>query len=158
MTRAKLHGVRCPVCGAENILCPHCGNRLSSSSPFSNWLRTLPHPFDSSNYDNENLDYIWFHYRRGWLITIEEKQFGAHSTRAQSDTHGVIRQLLTYASSSGYEVSTLRGRRKIEYRGHYEISFEQTCPADSSWVSINGNKGDVTTLMTLLDTGNLRIK
>lgn len=104
-------------------------------TPFSDWIRNLPYPLNSGNYDAQNLDYIWFHYRQGWLITIEEKRYGANSRKAQSDTHCIISQLLTIASNS--PVRTMRGVRPIEYRGHYVVSFQNTTPDDSEWVRIN---------------------
>ena len=123
------------------------------SSAYSDWLRQLPYPLDSRNYDNENLDYVFFHYREGWFITMEEKQFGARSTMAQKDTHGIVAQLLTYASQSSVKVETLRGKRSIEYRGHYEISFEKTSPNDGG-LAINGQPADEEKLIRLLTTGS----
>jgi hypothetical protein len=104
-------------------------------TPFSLWIRNLRYPLNSGNYDAQNLDYIWFHYRQGWFITIEEKRFGHQSRNAQSDTHSIVSQLLTLAS--GQSVMTMRGKRPIVYRGHYIVSFEQTTPDDSAWVRIN---------------------
>lgn len=124
-------------------------------SPFSLWIRGLAAPLNSSNFDCQNLDYVWFAYRQGWLITIEEKRFGARSTEAQNDTHNIIRQLL--AAASGTTVKTLRGKRPIEYRGHFVISFEETTPDDSAWVRINGVEYDHPSevIKTLLWTGKL---
>lgn len=104
-------------------------------SDFSNWIRALPYPLNSRNYDAQNLDYIWFHYQQGWLITIEEKCMGAMPRRAQQDTHSIVSQLLQLASGS--TVHTLRGKRPIIYKGHYLISFENTMPENSEWVRIN---------------------
>lgn len=109
-------------------------------TPFSRWIRNLPKPLNSEYFDCQNLDYIWFAYRAAWLVTIEEKRFGARSTAAQGDTHNIIRQLLNLASGS--EVVTLRGKRKIEYRGHFVVSFEQTTPEDSAWVMVNNQRYD----------------
>lgn len=105
------------------------------ATPFSEWIRALPYPLNSQNYDAQNLDYIWFHYRQGWFITIEEKRFGSQSQKAQQDTHNIITQLLTLAS--GQRVNTLRGKRPIIYKGHYRLSFERTTPDDSQWIRIN---------------------
>lgn len=104
-------------------------------TPFSAWIRALPNPLDSTNFDCQNLDYIWFCYRAGWFITIEEKRFGGKSRSAQSDTHSIIAQLLTLAS--GQPIQTMRGKRPIVYRGHFTVVFENTMPDDSTWVSVN---------------------
>lgn len=111
-------------------------NGFQERTPFSHWITDVLN--DSQNYDVENLDYIRFHYRDGWFVTIEEKRFGASSTPAQLDTHNIVAQLLTIASGS--KVKTWRGIRPIVYKGHFVVSFEKTTPEDSSWVRINGKK------------------
>jgi hypothetical protein len=112
-------------------------------------------PYQSSFADLQNLDYIWFPYREGWLITIEEKMWGKGVSRAQGDTHGIVAQLLSLGSDSCKEVNTIRGRRPIEYRGHYIVSFEKTNPDDSEWIRINGIMTDKKGLLQLLKTGKL---
>jgi hypothetical protein len=135
-----------------NRKCPKCGTEVVASTAFSLWLRALPHPFTSATYDNENLDYIWFAYKAGWLITLEEKTRNGSSSPAQRDTHGVIAQML--ALSSGKEIETMRGRRKIDYRGHYIIQFENTSPDDGE-IKINGVVASVEGLKALLSSGVL---
>lgn len=152
MTRPLLCYTRCKLCGSP-AACVNCGVTATSTSRFSDWLRALPGPYDSTRYDNENLDYIWFNYREGWLITMEEKQNGAASHAAQRDTHGIIRQMLKAGSKEA--VQTWRGLRRIDYRGHYEVSFEHSCPTDSAWIRINGAETDEDGLMTLLSTGSI---
>jgi len=122
-------------------------------TPFSAWLRELGPPLDSRNISNQNLDYVWHNYRESWIITIEEKRFGAWCNRAQSDTHGIVSQMLS--NSSGMQVQTLRGIRPCEYRGHYVIRFSQTTPDDSDTIIINGQPVDKAALMRLLETGKL---
>lgn len=120
----------------NKTICPHCGHEFDSTTPFSQWIRSLPPPLHSGNYDYQNLDGIWNSYRDGWFITIEEKRYGAHSdAKSQRDTHNIVRQMFLIASHS--LVQTLRGMRPYEYRGHYELSFEKTSPLDSAWVDIN---------------------
>jgi len=155
MTRSVHSRVKCKDCGVE-VVCPKCRQPATSFTPFSDWLRALPFPYNSKMYDNQNLDYIWFHYRQGWLITIEEKRFGGTPTEAQADTHGIVAQML--AGSSPCQVTTMRGRRHIEYRGHYLVVFEQTTPDDSAWLLINGAAATKDCLMTLLQTGRLEPK
>jgi len=104
-------------------------------TPFSDWIRKLN---DSSSYDVQNLDYVRFAYRDGWLVTIEEKRNGSSSSNAQSDTHSILAQMLQIASGS--KVKTWRGVRPIFYKGHFVVSFENTTPDDSRWVRINGKK------------------
>lgn len=128
------------------------------STEFGLWLRRLKPPLSSANYDAENLDYIWFNYRQGWFITIEEKRFDAKATKAQLDTHGIVSQMLMM--SSGREVETMRGVRPIFYRGHYCIAFENTNPEDSAWIKINGEQSSQEELLETLKTGrrHARIK
>ena len=117
---------------------------------FSYWLRDNPE-LDSriGGFDSQNLDYIWFAYRDGWFILIEEKMFSGKQSDQQNDIHGVIRQLLQAAN--GTKVNSYRGRRAIEYRGYYLVQFEKTNPNDSQWIKINSEKytkGELTFLLT----------
>jgi hypothetical protein len=98
-------------------------------------MRALGYPLDSSQAVAHNLDYTWYHYRSGWVITIEEKTRNGKSSDSQLDAHGVIAQMLQ--NSSGLQVRTKTGLRPIEYRGHYIVVFEKTGPLDSKWVRIN---------------------
>lgn len=152
MTREARYNVKCKRCNVE-MVCPQCGEKTNSMTPFSDWLRKQSGPLSSKFFDSENLDYIWLNYRQGWMITIEEKRYGATPTEAQTDTHNIIRQMLEYASS--HPVDTWRGRRPIEYRGHYVLSFENTSPDDSKWIRINGKMETRVELATnlLLSTG-----
>lgn len=127
---------------------------MDTMSPFSQWLRALPSPYSSVCFDNENLDYIWFQYRAGWFITIEEKRMGAICTAAQKDTHGIVAQMLTTASGSNCE--TMRGNRPIEYRGHFVIRFSHTTPDDSDWITINGEPATKDMVMRLLGIGSIK--
>jgi hypothetical protein len=138
----------------HKTLCPKCGASVDTHTPFSQWLRQLEAPLDSANCDCQNLDYIWFHYRPGWFITIEEKRFGATQSRAQGDTQAIIAQMLAIAS--GAKVETIRGIRAVGYRGHYVVSFEKTTPEDSEWVEINGIKhlNVKEVILLLLKNGN----
>ena len=143
----------CKGCNSK-LVCPQCQTEHTCTTRFSDWIRVILD--DSKNYDVENLDFIRFHYREGWLITIEEKCYGASPSMAQKDTHNIISQMLML--SSGEAVNTLRGYRPIEYKGHYIVSFEKTHPANSDWVRINGERyNDVTSAVTkLLKKGTLK--
>jgi len=135
--------------------CPDCGADVQTMTPFSQWMCKLKYPLSSRNFDSENLDYIWFHYREGWLVTIEEKRYGARSTSAQQDTHNIVAQMLE--RSSGERFKTWRGTRPIEYRGHYIIRFSKTTPDDSEWITINNKASKVADLLYLLEFGKLGI-
>jgi hypothetical protein len=126
----------------------------SHSTEFGLWLRNQ-RSLDSRLYgfDGENLDYVWFAYRDGWVITIEEKRHGAAQAVPQRDTHSIINQMLQYASNREY--LTMRGKRKIEYRGYYLIQFENTTPDDSQWIKINGHEYTSQELLFLLRFGQL---
>lgn len=156
MTRQRVHGVRCQHCGAEDMRCSKCGEILSPASPFSDWLRQLKAPLDSGNIDNENLDHVWFHYQDpAWYITIEEKMFGACSRPAQRDTFNILAQHLKLGSV--VPVDTMRDKRIVEYRGHYEIAFEKTSPEDSTWVRVNGVMQPISAVDELLRTGTFTL-
>jgi hypothetical protein len=152
MTRNIQCKATCHECGTTGA-CPSCGTEIDTFTPFSKWLRRLPYPLNSGNVDNENLDYIWFHYRSGWFITIEEKRYGAQSTEAQKDTHNIVAQMLELASGS--PVQTWRGIRPIAYKGHFSIVFSHTDPDDSEWIEINERRSTKDDLMTLLETGKV---
>jgi hypothetical protein len=140
----------------KNLLeCANCGTPINPQTPFSQWLRALPGELSSAHVDCQNLDYVWFHYRKGWYITIEEKRFASQSAFAQQDTHGILAQQLRIASPIA--INTRRGKRPIEYRGHYVIAFEATSPDDSAYVIINGSlyEDPKTVVTTLLSSGTL---
>lgn len=104
-------------------------------TPFGKWINRLNYPYNSINFDFNDVDYIWFGFKMAWFITLEEKRYGKNPTDTQKDTFNIISQLLKIAS--GNVVETMRGRRRIEYRGHYFIVFENTTPEDSQWIKIN---------------------
>lgn len=148
MTRQLQHKVKCPQCGTE----------IEAATPFSQWLRDLPAPLDSSVISNQNLDYVWHNYRTpSWLILLEEKRFAGAQNAAQKDTHNIIAQLLEL--SSGATVKTMRDERAVEFRGYYLIVFEKTTPDDSDWVTVNGTKYDAPkeTITRLLTEGRLAV-
>lgn len=137
MTARFRNPSKCKHC-SEVLFCPKCGKEHTATTKFSDWIRSVLN--DSGTYDVQNLDFIRFHYRDGWLITVEEKQYGYQSSEAQRDTHNIVAQLLFVASGS--KVKTWRGVRPIYYKGHYVIAFEKTNPEDSQWVRINGKLYD----------------
>jgi hypothetical protein len=125
---------------------------FESATEFSNWLRQLEKPLDSSCISNHNLDYIWHNYRQNWLILVEEKRHGGGQTFAQRDTHSILDQMLSYAS--GCAVTNARGQKiSIEYRGYYLVVFDKTTPDDSGWIEINGQMSNKSELLELLKTG-----
>ncbi|GEM_PF-2645386 len=157
MTKQRSYYARCPACGQYPVKCQICGADATGSTPFSDWLRSdkCPPELSSAFFDCQNLDYIWFNYREGWFITIEEKQRAKLISKNQSDTHSVLEQLLNIGTSNDVPVRTMRGRRKIEYRGHYLIVFSGTTPDDSEWIKINGVMCNKSELLHLLKTGCL---
>ena len=152
MTRQVRTHVKCQACDVE-LLCPQCGEMGTTMTPFSHWLRGLAPPLDSKMFDNQNLDYIWHNYRQAWFITLEEKRYGKRSSQAQMDTHNIVAQMLTLASPAW--VSTLRGLRKVEYRGHYVVIFDKTSPDDSRIIFVNEQEIDKAMLLSLLTYGHL---
>ncbi len=130
----------------------------SNGTEFGDWLRNKHQDrIGSHRFSAQNLDYIWHDYRANWLITIEEKRYGGmrsqRAQKAQKDTHGIVMQLLW--RGSGSVVETMRGSRPVEYRGHYEIIFENTNPDDGGF-TINGVPGNQDMLLELLTTGRCR--
>lgn len=111
-----------------------------NDTAFSGWIRRLPPPLNSSNYDFNNIDeywYMWFGYREAWFILIEEKTFGADLTDPQRDSFGILNQFCTH--SSPLWCDTWRGKRQIYYRGLYVVRFSHAGPLDSDEVEINGS-------------------
>lgn len=163
MTSKRRFNVDCLECGRRNIKCPNCNNNLKSDTKFSRWLRGLPYPNSGNQTSAQNLDYIWFKFRDGWFITIEEKTNGKEynptnkSDLSQIQSHGLIRQMLDASSNKEYDISFGNWKRneKIEYRGHYLIVFEKTNPDDSTWIKINGHLCNKKNLLWLLQYGIL---
>lgn len=166
MTRQAMLYARCRRCDVDGV-CPICGEKIHRFSPFSDWLRGLGPPLNSSCVSNQNLDFIWHNHREDWFITMEEKKNGARCSQAQRDTHGIVYQFLQLASeviklARGNVVAGIGGKRqrkRVEYRGHYVVSFEKTNPEDSVWILINPGKHSFQTntegLLHLLKTGTL---
>lgn len=162
MTRQVKYYAQCHDCH-KSAVCPECGQMVSQFSPFSDWLRSLPPPLNSTRISLHNLDYIWHNYIENWFITIEEKRFGARCTAAQKDTHTLLVRFLEIANdifrlTNGRITTGILRRRdlkEVEYRGHYVVVFEQTNPDDSRSIEINGFGCDRDDLLRLLETGKL---
>lgn len=156
-TKQRGYYARCPRCGLYPVTCEDCGENATGSTPFSDWLRSAscPPELSSRSFDAQNLDFIWFNYREGWFILLEEKQSGIRQKRNQQDTHRIVDQLIRIGAASGETVSTWRGKRRIEYRGYYQVTFANTTPDDSEWIEINGKRYTRATFLRLLRTGKV---
>lgn len=129
-------------------------SEYEKGTPFSEWLRKLQKPLDSSFISNHNLDFIWHNYRENWLILIEEKRYNGRQTFAQKDTHSIVDQMLSFAYSNHCQVRTGRGKLVyIQYRGYYLVRFENTSPEDSQRIYINNTLCGKQELLDLLKTG-----
>lgn len=119
-------------------------------TPFGAWLR-IQKDVSSAWYDAENLDYIWFQYRTGRLMLLEEKRHMGRQTTAQRDTHGIVDQALRFACEHGYSFKRVWKSRpkKITYYGYHIIKFEQTNPLDGK-TFINGIEVSVEDLRRFL--------
>lgn len=139
MTRQVKYSLQCRDC-KESLVCPKCGKEIPHGTPFSNWLRKLKKSeLTSTNFNNQNLDYIWYNWRKYWFITIEEKQECGKSSEAQYELHHLLKQILYEGTKSGkiFNVGR-RGEHSVEYRGHYLIVFQNTTPENSKYIKING--------------------
>lgn len=131
---------------------------FSEGTPFSEWLRRLARPLDSSVFSNQNLDYIWHNYRQNWMILVEEKRFNGGQSFAQKDTHSIVDQALRFACEHKCTVKNARGNIvPFDYRGYFLIQFEQTTPDDSKHIAINGRLCTKQDLLNLLSTGRLNL-
>jgi len=104
------------------------------ASEFSHWLRGLQPPYDSKSFVATDLDYVIHNYRECWLITIEEKRYGAEMHYAQKNTITIISQML--ASSNGIVTFENGDSKHYQYRGHYTLIFQITNPEDSDWMEV----------------------
>ncbi len=122
------------------------------STEFGLWLRRQK-DINSSRYDAQNLDFVWFAYRSGWILLLEEKRYNSKQSFSQKDTHNIIHQMLELASGRIFD--TVKGRRRISYKGYFLIQFEKTNPDDSSWIKINSESHTKEDLLFLLQYGCL---
>lgn len=152
MTQQVRNNYQCLDCKID-MVCPRCKKNRPMGTPFSLWLRRLPFPLNSNNYYNTDLDYIWFAYKQGWFITLEEKQSGHTVNQFQKEVLSIIENRLSLILTQ--DQITIRGKRPITYNGHYNIIFEHTSPSDSEWVIINGKSCTVDNLYHLLKYGEL---
>jgi hypothetical protein len=108
-------------------------------TPFGAWMRDHDE-LDSKvvGFDAENLDYIFFLYKQGYLRLIEEKWgYNNFPTFAQHDTHGLVSQMCQFACSHpDFEAKRAR-TGKIVYGGYHLLQFENTNPEDGG-VRLNG--------------------
>lgn len=161
-TTPRRNPIKCNNCKREFYHCSGCGKEIFPDTNFSRWLRNLPSPLDGNQCSSQNLDYIWFSFYQNWFITVEEKTNGKEysdsaSDRSQIQSHGLIRQMLSFASGNTFDISFNSERiEKIEYRGHYVIGFDKTCPSDSKSIKINKEEYTVLELIYLLRTGVLK--
>lgn len=150
MTRQAQNNYRCHNCDID-LICPHCKNPQAMGTPFSLWLRGLPPPLDSSSVFDTDMDHVWFNYREGWFITIEDKINGKTPRGQQQEVLDIVSEKLSRSSPMKHQ--TIRGERPIEYRGHYTIAFEKTNPDDSKWIKINNHLTDKSGILLLLKWG-----
>jgi hypothetical protein len=152
VTRQAKNNYRCLFCSVD-LVCPKCNAKRKMGTPFSIWLRQLGAPLNSQSVYNSDIDHVWWHYKGGWFITIEEKQYGAEVRKSQQEIIDIFSErLLKFAQATQ---KTLRGIRPVSYKGHYNIIFEKTSPLDSNYININGQNYQTTQLVYLLKNGEL---
>lgn len=163
MTTKRKIPIKCNNCGRVFHYCSACGSEIFPDTAFSRWIRNLPSPLDGQQCSNQNLDYIWFSFRQNWFITIEEKTNGKEYSSNPSDlsqiqSHNLISQMLSFASGNTFNISFGNSERieKVEYRGHYVVGFDKTCPSDSKSIKINKEEYTTLELIHLLRTGVLK--
>ena len=121
-------------------------------------IKTVCEP--SPGIDAENLDYIWFAYRKGKLMLLEEKRHGHSQKWQQAQTHSIVDEALQYTCDSGYLFT--QGRlagwddglpqfkpAKLEYHGYHVITFGKTHPEDG-WTKIDGTEVTIEQLLNFL--------
>lgn len=150
MTRQAENNYRCHSCDV-NLICPNCKSLQPMGSSFSLWLRKLRCPLDSSNIFNTDIDHVWFHFRQGWFITLEEKTNGKRVASTQQEVLDIASEKMLQSNMLKHK--TIRGERPIEYRGHYTIIFEKSNPTNSQWILINNHVTDTDGLLSLLKKG-----
>lgn len=151
VTRQARYNYRCTNCNID-LVCPKCGNTRKVGTPLGLWLRQLEAPLDSKSVYNSDIDHVWWHYKDAWFITIEEKQFNADINRSQMELINIFSERLLRFNG---KQNTLRGFRDVEYRGHYNIIFENSGPLDSNKIRINGRLGNIDALVDILRFGRL---
>jgi hypothetical protein len=113
---------------------------IGRDTAYIDWLRTNP-KLDSQEYgyDRGDIDIVWFAYRRGLMMLIEEKCYAGQPTKAQRDTHGILHQALKFSCSRMKFRRYFPSRtRQITYYGYHLVQFEKTCPTDG-WIKIDGD-------------------
>ncbi len=163
MTSERRFGIDCYECGERNIQCPNCNTLLRQDTKYSLWLRNLPYPFNGRLCSAQNLDYVWLRFYDNWFITMEEKtnskeyNLNNRSDLSQIQSHGLLNQMLTFASGNEFDISfgTTKRIERVTYNGHYLIIFEKTNPDDSDWIKINGKEHTREDLLHLLENGYL---
>lgn len=134
--------------------CEVCKDTIHHETYFGLWLRDYKTNF-KKNVNIQDIDHIIYSYDENWYITLEEKTNNNQEyKRGQREMQSILSQIFTSASNT--LIDTMRGKKKLEYRGHYVIVFQYHDPTDSNWVQINGQVYlGMDMLFQLLKEGNL---
>ncbi len=126
-------------------------------TPFALWLQKNHQNRIGSKcgFTTTDVDFVWRNYRDAWFITIEEKCRRTEVPWSQAVTHGILVEMLQFASGKKILVNDGSAKRHIEYRGHFFVQFSGTTP-DDGWMKINGVARTVEQLIELLTTGRIR--
>ena len=106
----------------------------SFSTEFGLWLREQSSLDSSLGYVATNLDYIWYNYKTGEWMLIEEKRHKGEIKLYQRQIFGRIDKLCQADSS---------------YKGFHQITFENTSP-ENGQIWIDGNLVSKTELLDFL--------
>ena len=104
------------------------------STEFGLWLREQEQIESGRGYVTTNLDYVWYNYKTGQWMLLEEKRYGAGLTFPQRKMFGLLDDV---ASSD------------VMYLGFYLIVFERTSPNDGG-VDLNGSRISACDLLEFL--------
>lgn len=151
----------------QKIQCSNCGCWTTAETGFSRWIR------EREDLDSKedgivccDMDYIVHRYKTAadnrnvqCIMFIEVKTRGAKPTSSQQDTLVLFEQFLnnrretptkknakpTVLGSRRHAFSLLAGKR-IEVRafGGYLLTFEQTGPLDSKWMTWGRGRREIT--------------
>jgi hypothetical protein len=147
--------------------CPHCGGQSTAETSFGRWMRGNRELDSGLGIVRTDCDHIVCRYKthtdgRNFqlMMVVEVKEHGAEPDPAQRDILSFLHQSMVEKEKNRYNARTCRSIRMkstilnrhvlVRNFGVFLLQFENTSPADSSWIKWNRRIIDEKTLTEIL--------
>ena len=138
----------------SRIDCPTCRCQMTVETAFERWVRDNDDLDSGSGIVRFDLDMLIHKYmfddRRDLqaMMFVEVKTFGAEVSKSQADTLGAFRQIM---NGDRWIHSQMTNEDSfLCLFGGFVLTFEKTCPDDSSWIRWHGRQITAAQLVRIL--------